>query len=356
MNPQFLRLADAVLHEGLWLFPYRPSALKNRMRWLFGLVAPAGYERERNALSAQVLLRGSPEVTARARFLLPSREEQGIFEVPPGSFELADIPGSFEIVSEKLEADLWRVSLTLRNLSSWQGEERAAALHHSLASAQVLLSTEQGRFLSCQPPTHPCEQQGWWPVLFDDQSMLISPILLNDYPRVAAESAADSYDATEIEQLLSLSVRALSDSEKAEVRQLAPTRAILDRAESLEAEQFLECHGTFRELGAVDIKQDFGAVATFGPSKQMAQNGETATNCQQLLTPGMRVRLRPQPGRDILDLALDGQLARIQSLEVDFEGRNYVAVTLDEDPGRDLGEQGWPGHRFYLDPEEVERI
>jgi hypothetical protein len=36
-------------------------------------------------------------------------------------------------------------------------------------------------------------------------------------------------------------------------------------------------------LGAVDIKQDFAAIATFGPSKQTAQNGETEANCQQLL-------------------------------------------------------------------------
>jgi DNA-3-methyladenine glycosylase len=38
-------------------------------------------------------------------------------------------------------------------------------------------------------------------------------------------------------------------------------------------------------LGAVDNKQDFGAVATSGPSKQTLQNGETEANCQQLLDP-----------------------------------------------------------------------
>ncbi len=47
--------------------------------------------------------------------------------------------------------------------------------------------------------------------------------------------------------------------------------------------------GPAQALGAVDIRQDVGAVATFGPSKQMAQNGETEVNCQQLLASGCRL-------------------------------------------------------------------
>jgi len=293
------------------------------MRWLFGLIAPAGYERERCCLSAQILLQGSCQLEARARFLLPAREEQGVCEVAPGSFCQGEVAGRFELVTEALEPDLWRVHLSLHNDSPWRGEDRGEALLHSLASTQLVLHSPGGRFLSCQDPLppHACRQEGWWPVLFDDHSVLVSPILLNDFPRVAPESPADAYDATEIEQLLQLSVLALSDQERVEARVLPQTRAIVERAEGLEAEQFMQYHGTFRDL-----------------------------------QPGMRVRLRPQPGRDILDLVLDGMIGRIQCIEVDLEGRNYVAVTLDEDPGRDLGERGWPGHRFFLDPEEVERL
>jgi hypothetical protein len=37
------RIADAVLYEGYILYPYRASAQKNRSRWQFGVVMPAGY-------------------------------------------------------------------------------------------------------------------------------------------------------------------------------------------------------------------------------------------------------------------------------------------------------------------------
>jgi len=36
-------IADAVLYEGYMLYPYRASALKNRFRWQFGVVAPRHY-------------------------------------------------------------------------------------------------------------------------------------------------------------------------------------------------------------------------------------------------------------------------------------------------------------------------
>lgn len=74
------------------------------------------------------------------------------------------------------------------------------------------------------------------------------------------------------------------------------------------------------------------------------------------LRPGARVRLRPRPGGDILDLAMAGQRARIEAIEQDFEGRVHLAVTLDDDPGRDLGELRQPGHRFFFAPEEVEPL
>jgi len=73
---------------------------------------------------------------------------------------------------------------------------------------------------------------------------------------------------------------------------------------------------------------------------------------------GDRVRLRPRPRShaDIMDLALAGMTASIESIEQDFEGRVYLAVTLDEDPGKDLGAMRLPGHRFFFQPEEVEPI
>jgi hydrogenase maturation protease len=75
---------------------------------------------------------------------------------------------------------------------------------------------------------------------------------------------------------------------------------------------------------------------------------------QREVGPGDRVRLRPSARADIFDLALAGKLATIQSIEQDFEGRLYLAVTVDDDPGSDLGAQRQPGHRFFFGPDEVE--
>jgi hypothetical protein len=69
---------------------------------------------------------------------------------------------------------------------------------------------------------------------------------------------------------------------------------------------------------------------------------------------GDRVRLRPAGRADILDLALDGRAATVEAIEEDFEGRIYLAVTVDDDPGRDLGALRQPGHRFFFRPDEVE--
>ena len=74
------------------------------------------------------------------------------------------------------------------------------------------------------------------------------------------------------------------------------------------------------------------------------------------LRAGSRVRLRPHPGRDVLDLALAGRTARIEALEQELDGVTHVAVTLDDDPGRDLGEGRYPGHRFFFAPDELEPL
>jgi hydrogenase maturation protease len=71
---------------------------------------------------------------------------------------------------------------------------------------------------------------------------------------------------------------------------------------------------------------------------------------------GDRVRLCPRSGGDILDIALKGQIATIEGIEQDYEGKCHVCVVLDDDPGRDLGLMRQPGHRFFFDPAEVEPL
>jgi hydrogenase maturation protease len=71
---------------------------------------------------------------------------------------------------------------------------------------------------------------------------------------------------------------------------------------------------------------------------------------------GSRVRLRPRKGGDVMDIALAGQVATIECIEQDYEGKSHVCVVLDEDPGRDMGLLRQPGHRFFFDADEVEPL
>ncbi len=74
------------------------------------------------------------------------------------------------------------------------------------------------------------------------------------------------------------------------------------------------------------------------------------------LSPGDRVRLRPAPGGEIFDLALEGRTAIVARVEQDLEGCRYVAVVLDDDPGADLGLLQKPGHCFFFKLDEVEAL
>lgn len=75
-----------------------------------------------------------------------------------------------------------------------------------------------------------------------------------------------------------------------------------------------------------------------------------------VLRPGDRVRLHPLGRADIMDLALDGRTAVIDSIEEDLEDRVYLAVVVDDDPGKELGRLRQPGHRFFFGVEEVELL
>ena len=72
--------------------------------------------------------------------------------------------------------------------------------------------------------------------------------------------------------------------------------------------------------------------------------------------PGSRVRLRPRAGGDVMDIALAGKTAVIESIEQDYEGKFHLCVVVDEDPGRDIGLMRQPGHRFFFDQDEVEPL
>ena len=83
---------------------------------------------------------------------------------------------------------------------------------------------------------------------------------------------------------------------------------------------------------------------------------ERIVACGVELKPGDRVRLCPLGRADIFDMALAGKIATLVSIEQDYENRIHLAVTVDDDPGSDLGLTGKPGHRFFFGIDEVEPL
>jgi hydrogenase maturation protease len=71
---------------------------------------------------------------------------------------------------------------------------------------------------------------------------------------------------------------------------------------------------------------------------------------------GSRVRLRPRPGADALDLAVAGRTAVVEAVEEDMEGALHLAVVVEEDPGRDVGGRRRPGRRMFYALSEVEPL
>jgi hydrogenase maturation protease len=91
--------------------------------------------------------------------------------------------------------------------------------------------------------------------------------------------------------------------------------------------------------------------------EEMGRRGaDSATVGGQEVRRGTRVRLLPREGGDIFDLALAGRTAVIEGVEEDAEGRIQVAVTLDDDPGRDLGDARFAAHRFFFGVDEIEPV
>jgi hypothetical protein len=71
---------------------------------------------------------------------------------------------------------------------------------------------------------------------------------------------------------------------------------------------------------------------------------------------GDRVRIQPRKRTDIMDIALSGRTAVVESIERDYEDVVHVALIVDDDPGKDLGALRQPGHRFFFALDDLERL
>lgn len=83
------KIAAAVLYEGYMLYPYRPSSVKNRQRWNFGVLCPRSYcdaqqGSETWTTQTECLIKATPftRLTVKVRFLQIVRRTVGKVRVP----------------------------------------------------------------------------------------------------------------------------------------------------------------------------------------------------------------------------------------------------------------------------------
>ncbi|MEV7013746.1 hypothetical protein [Streptosporangium sp. NPDC051022] len=288
---------------------------------------------------------------------------------------------------------LVKLRVRVENTGGWHpgpGASRDDALRHSLIATHTLIATVDGAFLSLLDPpewawaeARSCRNLHTWPVLIGEEYrrdvMLSAPIILYDHPMVAPESPGDLFDATEIDELLSLRMLTLTEEEEQEAGATGPRAAeIVDRAAGLPPELFERPHGALRGTrpdsqarhpADSEPLQDLpwwdpGADTSVSPeSDGVVVAGVTVARGSRVrLLPGGRATLPGAPsgpssyGRraDAHDMFLAGRIATVEAVLLDVDGVHHLAVTLADDPGADL--QREQGRFLYFSPDEVEPL
>ncbi len=282
MNPDVETIARALLYEGITLYPYRNSALKNQQRFNFGALLPQSFcEAAKNGdtwfQQTQCLLRTAANACLQIRVRFLQLHDNAVIErecsLPETSIKtgaqrrLFHWRGDQEVVAEVVLAceqvadDLYKITLRNRNVTAMSQPDvrsREDALPFGMLAVHSILTVENGAWVSLlDPPAQiqsiaaNCENIGVWPVLTGDASLqntlLSSPIILYDYPQIAPESTGDFFDGLEIDELLTLRILTLTNEEKQAMKDSdIRAREILARTEHLPTEQLLKLHGAWR--------------------------------------------------------------------------------------------------------------
>jgi hypothetical protein len=171
------------------------------------------------------------------------------------------------------------------------GVSRSEVLRTSLVATHSVLGVRGGSFVSLLDPpawaagaAKNCRNVHTFPVLAGDPDgqdvMLSSPILMYDHPQISPESPGDLFDATEIDEILSLRTLALTDEEKREARATDPhPAAIIDRVDTIPREVLERLHGAVRSLRPVATGCDGagGVIADELPTPPAARRNPVPT-------------------------------------------------------------------------------
>jgi hypothetical protein len=275
-----------------------------------------------------------------------------------------------------------RLRLRLHNHTPWattdtEAPDRPEALRHSLVAAHVLTAAERGAFMSQIDPSEWArgyveenEQVGCFPVLAGPPGardlMLASPIILYDHPQVAPESEMEFFDATEMDEMLTLRTLTLTEEEKRLARGSDPrAAALVDQVDHLPTELLARLHGTIRGMTGVarttqpaplPMQEPALDAPWWDPGQDMSVDPERDFVVVDGVAVSRGVTVRLRPGRhsaDAQDMFLEGRTATVEAVLFDVDGGTHLAVALD-----DLLEGGYNPHgRFlYFAPDEVEPV
>lgn len=269
-------------------------------------------------------------------------------------------------------ADYTRLEVRVDNVVAEDGPmTKDGATRSSLIGAHLIVEAHGVAFVSLLEPPEgardaaaECSQHRCWPVLTgapgDTDLVLGSPIILYDYPEIAAESAGALFDATEIDEILTLRVMTMTDQEKAEARATDPrAREIIDRCDEMTPDTLQQLHGILRNPHAYDVRNldpptfDTGDVPWWDPEADAAVRPEldAVTIDGVSVSKGCLVRVHPNRRADAQDLFFADQVARVTAVLSDVDGGVHVALVLVDDPAADLHD--WYGRYFYFAPDEV---
>jgi len=233
------QIAKAVLYEGYMLYPYRPSSVKNRQRWNFGVLYPCAYSEAQGneepcSMQTECLISGnsSSVVEVAMRFLqLQTRSTHSSTEadnaLPDGWQEAVEreinlpeytvemlcreslshafrfpyqtqvdsdhsangervatiwhrqeaIEGRIDLSAQKVGEEVFKVCVHVRNLTPLESAvaNRNAALMHALVSTHTVLGVKEGEFVSLLEP--PVELQN---LVAQCQNVGAWPVLVGD--------------------------------------------------------------------------------------------------------------------------------------------------------------------------------
>lgn len=389
-------LAKSLLYEGYALYPYTPAATKNATPTPFGIAYPTAYANHQPAafdyvrIEVVALPEDGAEIEGTALFLqaagarhqaserrvsvgpLPLAEllEQGselpfAFDSTPDATTGAEPEGAPDVVSgtvrisaEAVGPGRFRIALQVQNTTpvpdaEAEGMDRGEALRWALLSCHAMLGISAGSFASplenedeLGAAVQACENVNAWPVLASpgDDVVLGAAVLLPDHPQIAPQSNVNFFDNTEIEEALVLHVQALSEEERAAIDEQDPAvREMIERAEGTTQEEMLELHGLMKPSEGITFPEWTEPAIEPEPPVRAPPPGPADTAGEDELVVGGKafkrggkVVLRPGTDGDPYDRMMDGRMATVERIYLDYDGKAYFGVSIDEDPMREI--------------------